>query len=155
MKMKKPARAPKYQRPEFLLKQVEQPAYKRWLSRTAARHAKRDRKRNPGRQITIEGYKREIHKAVERSREKDAYTGEKLNWKLTSKFDNEKAKRGGRTYKAKFALLPTVDHTYERANATDFAICGWRTNDAKGDLKIDEFVELCRRVIRHCARKKA
>ena len=153
--MKKPAKPRKYQQPEFLSKQVKQIAYERWLTRKAVNHARRDRKRNPERLITIERYKRAIHEAVGLSLGKDRYTGEKLDWKLISKYDNEESKMGRGTYKAKLAYLPTVDHTYERANATDFAICGWRTNDAKGDLKIDEFISLCRRVIRHHARTRA
>jgi len=58
-------------------------------------------------------------------------------------------KSGYRTYKAGFALLPTVDHVGDGLGEADFKICAWRTNDAKSDLTHDEFVALCRRVVKH------
>ena len=84
----------------------------------------------------------------------DAYTGEKLNWTLISKYDNEMSKQLGRKYKHKFALLPTVDHVDDpRQGSGKFNICSWRTNDAKHDLGLDEFIELCEKVLAHRARK--
>src|SRR5467141_3173963 len=52
-----------------------------------------------------------------------------------------------RIYKARFALLPTVDHLGDGKGPADFKICGWRTNDAKGDLLLEDFVALCSRVV--------
>jgi hypothetical protein len=43
--------------------------------------------------------------------------------------------------------LPTVDHVNDGLGPADFRICAWRTNDAKNDQSLDEFVALCRRVI--------
>ena len=76
----------------------------------------------------------------------DAYTGEALDWSLISKYDNADSKSGRRDYKKGFALLPTVDHKATEQDA-DFAICGWRTNDAKNDLQYQEFLELCKKVV--------
>jgi hypothetical protein len=66
---------------------------------------------------------------------------------LVSKYDNAESKEGKRDYKAQFALLPTVDHVGDGLGVADFKICSWRTNDAKDDLSLNEFVELCHRVV--------
>lgn len=93
----------------------------------------------------------EIHRAVVESKGRDAYTGETLEWSRISTYENEKSKSGGRHYKATFALLPTVDHVNDGTGPADFRICGWRTNDAKHDLTLPEFLDLCEKVMRHNA----
>jgi len=79
----------------------------------------------------------------------DAYTGEALDWRLLSTYKNEESQAGRQAYKAGFGLLPTVDHVSAEATEVSFKICAWRTNDAKNDLAIAGFVELCRRVVIH------
>lgn len=141
----------KYAMPGFLSSVLTQTTYERWLRRKAAAHVKRDRRRGNSRAIGLE-YRLAIHGAVLRSNGTDAYTGEVLDWHLVSKYDNEESKSGTRHYKAKFALLPTVDHIGDGLGAADFKICAWRTNDAKNDLTESEFIALCRRVVDHCER---
>jgi hypothetical protein len=136
----------KYALPEFLRPALTQVSYERWLARKADAHVTRDRKRG-NTSATNEQYKIAIHKAVVESEGLDAYTGEALAWDLVSKYDNNESKQGKRKYKAQFALLPTVDHVNDGLGPADFKICSWRTNDAKGDLSLNEFVELCRRVV--------
>jgi hypothetical protein len=80
---------------------------------------------------------------------KDAYTGEQLDWSLLSKYNNEESKQGRHGYKAGFALLPTVDHVDAGATEASFEICAWRTNDAKNDLSLKSFRELCEKILRH------
>ncbi len=133
--------------PSFLEGVVEPEAYEHWLIRKAAAHVKRDRKR--GRKCTGSAYRAAIHRAVVRSGGKDAYTGEKLDWHLMSTYDNEHSQRGRRAYKARFALLPTVDHVEGEATGTKFEICAWRTNDAKNDLSLESFLDLCQKVLAH------
>jgi hypothetical protein len=137
----------KYPLPRFLIGVVPQEKYSRWLSAKASAHVRRDRKMRPD--ITVAEYKVQIHDAVVRSNGKDAYTGEALDWSLLSKWNNEKASKEGSRYKKEFALLPSVDHVSERRGPTNFTICTWRTNDAKNDLTVEEFVQLCGRVIQH------
>jgi len=132
--------------PPFLDGVVTREAYIRWLQRKAAAHIKRDRKRG-NESGSVSEYKRAIHHAVCASKGRDAYTGEELDWGLISKYDNQESKQGRRDYKARFALLPTVDHLGDGTGPADFKICGWRTNDAKGDLSLEEFVVLCARVM--------
>jgi hypothetical protein len=147
----KTAKARKYQLPQSLALLLDQTIYERWLARKAATHARRDRKRgNPS--AIIESYKLAIHKAVELSDGRDAYTGEMLCWDLISKYDNEKSRLGRRIYKATLGLLPTVDHVGDGLGIADFKICGWRTNDAKHDLAYDEFIQLCQRVVAYHSR---
>lgn len=74
-------------------------------------------------------------------------THEELKWELISQWDNEKSKAGGREYKATFALLPSIDHVDDGTGAANFRICAWRTNDAKSDLSLEDFVVLCRKVV--------
>lgn len=125
---------------------IDQATYIRWLRRKAAAHVKRDRKRCDY-EIMGEEYRRLIHKAVESHRTHDFYTGEKLDWSLVSTYSNEDSKLGRTTYKAGFAMLPTVDHIEGNNDRYDFVICAWRTNDSKSDLSHSEFIELCRKVI--------
>lgn len=135
-----------FELPLFLNKVVTREAYVRWLQRKAAAHVIRDRKRGNV-SASISEYKRVIHNAVCASQGRDAYTGEQLDWHLISTYRNDESKQGGRVYKARFALLPTVDHIGDGTGLADFKICGWRTNDAKGDLSLEEFVALCERVL--------
>ena len=138
----------RYVLPSWLAGRVTEEAYVRWLQRRAIAHVRRDRKRG-NRTATVSAYKQAIHAAVESCRGVDAYTGEPLAWELISRYDNDQSKRRKREYKHRFALLPTVDHVGDGKRRADFAICAWRTNDAKHDLTLEEFVALCRRVIRH------
>jgi hypothetical protein len=50
-------------------------------------------------------------------------------------------------YKEKFADLPTIDHTIDDQGEPKFVICSWRVNDAKGDMRMEEFYKLCQRVL--------
>ncbi|MER9330147.1 hypothetical protein [Mesorhizobium sp. M0488] len=138
----------KYQTPNFLGETLAPAKYERWLQRKAVAHRTRDRKRG-NKEATIAGYKTAIHKAVIFSEGRDIYTGEQLDWALISTYDNERSKGERRAYKASLALLPTVDHLNDGLGPADFAICAWRTNDAKNDLDADQFVALCRRVVAH------
>lgn len=138
----------KYEAPDFLAKLRSQDAYEKWLHRKAQSHLKRDKRRG---NISATGkqYKEAIHKAVLDCEGKDAYTGEELDWKLLSEYNNEKSKKGGRTYKKSFALLPTVDHVGDGTREANFKICSWRTNDSKNDLTLDEFKALCKKVLEY------
>jgi hypothetical protein len=134
--------------PEFLHGVISAEAYERWLSRKAAAHVKRDRLRDFS-GTTRALYKETIHAAVLLSNGVDAYTGERLDWRLISTYNNEESKTGRHKYKAGFALLPTVDHVRAEATEASFKICSWRTNDAKHDLSHDEFMDLCQLVLEH------
>jgi hypothetical protein len=131
--------------PTFLDGVLTRKVYVRWLQRKATVHIRRDRKRGTPRVRSLN--KSAIHQAVCASGGKDAYTVEELHWGLISKYNNEESKQGRRVYKARFALLPTVDHVGDGIGPADFKICSWRTNDAKSDLSLEEFVALCERVV--------
>lgn len=138
----------KYELPAFLAGIISQEPYSLWLKNRATAHVRRDRKRgNPT--AMISDYKEAIHRAVDETKDQDCYTGERLDWSLISTYDNQESKTGGRRYKAKFALLPTVDHVNDGTGPADFRICGWRTNNAKHDLKLCEFLELCEKVLHY------
>jgi len=136
----------KYQLNDEMSAFVDQTIYERWLHRKAMAHVKRDKARG-NTTATNEAYKIAIHKAVCDSKGKDAYTNEKLDWSLLSKYDNEKSKEHGRKYKKQFALLPSVDHVGDGTGEADFKICSWRTNDAKNDMSYSELVDLCQKIL--------
>jgi hypothetical protein len=138
----------KYILPDGIQDTCTDAAYKKWLHRKAQAHVTRDKKRwkLP---LSVAEYKKAIHTAVQKLIRHDAYTGEILDWSLISKYDNNKSKQGGVNYKKKFAMLPTVDHAGDVPGDMNFRICSWRTNDAKSDLTLEEFVELCRKVVEH------
>ena len=140
-------KARKYQLPDFLApRQIAQKTYEKWLHGRALSHVKRDKKRsNEG--ATTEAYKTAIHNAVLNSGGYDQYTGEDLEWSLLGQYRNDESKAEARTYKAKFALLPSVDHVGDGQGEANFKICAWRTNDAKNDLPYEKFVALCRKVV--------
>jgi len=137
-----------YAIPDALRDACTQPAYKRWLHRKAAAHVKRDKIRW-NMELSVADYKKAIHDAVHKAKMHDSYTGDLLDWSLISKYDNESSREGGSTYKKKFAMLPTVDHAGDVPGDMNFRICSWRTNDSKSDLTLEEFVELCHKVIKH------
>lgn len=137
-----------YDLPKFLNELISPVVYSRWLQRKASTHAKRDRKRG-NTKATVLSYKQAIHAAVVASNGNDAYTGEQLNWSLISQYDNDESKSRGRAYKKELAALPTVDHIGDGLGAPEFVICSWRTNDAKHDLTLNEFLSLCRSVLEH------
>lgn len=129
--------------PPCLTDKCSQEDYTRWLYRKASAHVKRDKKRGNA-VCDRNSYRRAIHAAVCQNGHKDAFTGEELHWNLISKYDNTSSKAGKRGYKKQFDLLPTVDHLDEGLGEPRFAICGWRTNDCKGDLSIEELTTFCR-----------
>lgn len=140
----------KHTMPAFLEGETSPEAYERWLGRKAMAHVKRDRARgHSADSATRSLYKEAIHAAVLLSGGRDAYTGEQLHWHLISRYKNDESKLGRHAYKTQFALLPSVDHVAAGATEASFRICAWRTNDAKNDLSLSEFVELCRRVVAH------
>ena len=138
----------KYAHPPFLQNRVTAEQYKHWLDRKAAAHLRRDRKRG-NKSATKANYKGAIHQAVLDSQGRDAYTGELLDWTIIGKYDNDSAQADGRHYKKRFGLLPTVDHVSDGLGAADFRICSWRTNDAKNDLTLLEFLAVCKTVLEH------
>ena len=141
-----------YHLPHFLSGLINREQYMKWLQRKAAAHVLRDRHRT-GTHIQLAHYKRKIHAAVCESNGIDWYTGEALRWDQISKYNNEQSKQGRSVYKATFALLPSVDHVANDNGEYDFVICAWRTNDAKNDLSLADFVQLCRKVVdRHEAK---
>src|SRR6185436_10738198 len=138
----------KYVLPPFLNGRCSRAAYLRWLDRKAVAHVKRDRKR--GNMTAIrEAYMRAIHVAVLASDGLDGYTGAPLAWESISTYDNEASRNGRRAYKRSLADLPTVDHVGDGTGPAEFVICGWRTNDCKSDLSLDELIAFCRAVILH------
>lgn len=137
-----------YELPVFLVGQLEQETYLRWLQRKAVALARRDRKRwKAG--ASAAKYKVAIHEVVLESGGYDQYTGEKLNWALVSTYDNAASRSDGFRYKQSFALLPTVDHVDPESRRAKFAICGWRTNDCKNYLTVKELAAFCRAFLKH------
>ncbi len=136
----------KYQMPAFLGGIQKQSTYERWLQRKAAAHIRRDRRRGNTTATQAE-YKEAIHGAICESEGVDAYTGENLDWSLISKYNNEASKAHRREYKKKFGMLPSVDHVGDGTGPADFRICGWRTNDCKNDLNLDELLAFCQLII--------
>ncbi len=50
------------------------------------------------------------------------------------------------------ATLPTIDQVGDGLGYPMSKISSWRTNDAKNDLPLEEFIDLCRRVVQYCDR---
>lgn len=140
--------AEEYPLPSFLGGRCTAEQYRAWVFAKAAAHYERDSARGNA-NITRRAYREAIHQAVIASAGVDAYTGLPLDWHLISTYDNEKSREQRRAYKKGLGNLPTVDHVGDGLGAPDFTICSWRVNDAKHDLTMGEFVELCQQVLRH------
>ena len=138
----------KYALPSFLDSSQSQETYERWLHRRAVAHVRRDRKRG-NTEATVAAYKVAIHAAVAESGGMDAYTGEKLDWSLLNKYDNDESRKHRRDYKKQFALLPSVDHVGDGTGPANFKICSWWTNDCKNDLSLAELLVFCEAVLAH------
>ena len=144
----------KYEIPDFMIGMKNSEEYKKWLIRKAMSQFKRDKdfyekhdKVFPYERID---YKEALHQAVIDSEGLDYYTGKKLDWHLISTWSNEDSvKEIG--YKKKFKKLPVLEHINreELSKKLEFVICGWAVNDAKNDLNIEEFLELCREVLEY------
>jgi hypothetical protein len=144
----------KYLLPDWLKSKCEQAKYSLWLHRRARAHVVRDRKRKGRNSCTVARYKAAIHAAVCAGGDRDFYTGEPLDWSRIGTFENVAAKSGRSSYKKQFALLPTIDHTFDERGEQKFVICSMKVNHAKGDLTLDEFHALCELVLKHRDHKK-
>ena len=80
-----------------------------------------------------------VYEALKCCGGKDRYTGEELNWKITlSQEPNEFSEIEKRQNRV------TFDHKNGRnLEKLEFAVCAGRTNDAKNDLPMGDFVKLC------------
>jgi hypothetical protein len=138
----------KYPLPVFLKGEVSYKTYRKWIDRKAASLRRRDKKTG-ARLPSKAQYKEKIHETILLSDGKDAYTGERLDWSLIGKYENEKSKQGGRDYWMKMRLLPTIDHITCSPGDLKFEVCGLQTNDSKSWLDHKEFVIFCKSVIQH------
>jgi len=114
------------------------------LRRKAVAVTRRDKKR--GGIYSVRDAIEAIHSAFEKSNGTDPYDGEPMDPTLLGQYNNADSKAQGAEYKKRFARLPTIDHVDSRPVAI-FEIVSWQTNDAKGDMAPEEFVEYCRRVV--------
>ena len=145
---------PLYAVPASIADQCDQRKYSRRLRAKAMAHVRRDRRRFGRDSCTVARYKSEIHAAVCAGGNCDYYTGEVLDWRLVSTYENAASMEGRAKYKSRFALLPTLDHALDERGQRKFVICSWRVNDARNDLTESEFYDLCVRVVEHQKRRK-
>ena len=143
----------KYEAPYFMKDIKDNEEYKKWLIRKAMSQFKRDKdfyekhnKKSPYERLD---YKEALHFAVINSNGLDYYTGKALDWHLISTWDNDRSTEIG--YKKKFNKLPVLEHVNrdDLSDKLEFVICGWAVSDAKNDLNINEFLELCQDVLSH------
>jgi hypothetical protein len=142
----------KYPLPPFLEGTFTQLEYFKWLRNKAHGLLRRDKKRGKpyAAAATKSAYQQEIHEAIMDGGERDPYTGETLEWDLIKQWDSSREQPEG--YKKRFVLMPTVDHV--TAEELKFEICSFRINEAKADLEPEEFVELCKKVVKYRPGKK-
>ena len=114
------------------------------VQRKAVAVTRRDKRR--GGQYTVKQALEAINEAFHRCNGFDPYDGSKLDPELIGTYSNERSKKRGAAYKREMAMLPTVDHVKAEPVA-DFEIVSWQTNDAKGDMPPEDFIDYCRRVV--------
>jgi hypothetical protein len=138
--------------PDFSQGKCSVGQYRKWVLGHSKNMYLRDRKANrpfayPGQKSL---YRHTIDDAAHHG-QFDPYTGDVLLWELIGEWDPNEA-RGNRDYAKKFALLPTVDHIDPASDVLEFEICSWKINMCKGNLNPQDFIELCRRVVKYAER---
>ena len=117
--------------------------YSKILHRRALAVTRRDKRR--GGNYTVKQAIEAINQAFHRCNGFDPY--DQFCWSRAARtYDNQKSKEKGAAYKREMAMLPTVDHVKAEPLA-EFEIVSWQTNDAKGEMRPEEFVAYCRRVV--------
>lgn len=122
---------------------VTNEAFRTWLRHKAQTHVRRDRNRAVP-VARVSSLKEQIYAAVLESQGMDAYTGQPLDWHLSSTWDNDEAELGRGEHKRNYWNLPSIDHEGEHIR-----ICSWRMNDSKNDQSIEEFLDLAEKVRRY------
>ena len=125
----------------------------KWLNVKADSLLSGDKRRGKpyAQNVTQAQYKEHIYKAVMKSSDRDPYTGDALEWELIGTWDT--SIDHSESYKKQFALIPTVDHV--SPDALEFEICSWLVNECKSYLEPEEFVELCKKVVKNrCSERK-
>lgn len=112
---------------------------KKWISRKAIAHVKRDLKRKFIPKPIASKYEDLILDSIIYSEGKDFYTKETLSWDKISTF------RGG----SKINDLPTIDHVFDSKGNLTFKLCSWSTNSCKSDLTIEKLKEFCKKILEH------
>jgi hypothetical protein len=137
-----------YPLPGFLENVVTEKLFIDWLQKRAEAHSKRDKKRVEYK-VTPSIIKKKLHKAVWHSKGLDYYTGAPLNWSQIGKYKNEEQKIGGLAYYKSFYDAPAMDHEFEEDGTYSVRVCSRRTNMAKSRLNHEEFLAVCREVVKH------
>ena len=118
--------------------------YSKFLTRKAAALRRRDAKR--GGTYSLVEAKQAIYKAFCESDGLDPYDGLPMDPSLIGAYDNESSKLERAGYKKRFSRLPTIDHINGEPVA-EFMVLSWQTNDAKGDMSPEEYINHCRAVV--------
>lgn len=140
------ARDIKYKLPEFLKNVVYRNKYANWLGLKAKFYVKRDR--NLGNDdASVEEYKQALHAAVCASNGLDDYTGQGLRWDLLGQHVNSY-----KDDKKELDQAPSADRVGDARSDPEFKICARVTNNAKGSLSEQDFLDLCRHVVDHARR---
>jgi hypothetical protein len=142
----------KHPLPDFLKGRITAIIYSTWLSRKAESLLNLDKKRGKPYAANADqsSYSDKIHQAVLKCGERDPYTGDVLAWELIGTWDTSHKQPEG--YERKFALMPTVDHI--TSDVLEFEICSWQSNKCKSDLKPEELVAFCKKVVEYRAKKQ-
>lgn len=130
---------------------MDQDFYEKWLKNKAQSMRRRNRRGHNTDDTSLEQYRNAIHHAVCVSKGLDFFTGDKLDWSLLRRWNNNDAKKFGLDYIKKFANLPTIDH-YGGRKKNNFVVCSWIVNDSKSHLSHADYVKLCKKVVSHSKR---
>jgi hypothetical protein len=145
-----------YTLPPFLKGICMPEKFRKWLGAKAEGLFQRDQRL--GRSCAAHGskasYKKAVYDAVMANGVADPYTGDSLNWAIISTWDPVGKNYDPGTFKEKYSLLPTVDHTNPDNNTLEFEICSWIVNSCKNDMNRDEFLAFCKKVVAYRSQDK-
>jgi hypothetical protein len=138
----------RYVLPSFLEGICTPEKFRHWIDKKAKVLFQRDKKKGRSSALngTKESYKQTIYAAVIAAGLCDPYTGEKMDWAIIGTWDPVGKNYDPGTFKKKYSLLPTVDHTNPDKDTLEFEICSWIVNSCKNDMNRDEFLAFCKKV---------
>lgn len=123
--------------------------YQAWLNRKIASVKSAEKKKGYSskklEEIQKDNLREAIHEAVKDHGDRDFYTGEKIKW---HKINDAMPTGEGWAIRKEGGDYPSPDH-FNGTEHRIFRICSLRVNWAKAALTHEEFVDLCKAVVKH------
>lgn len=140
-----------YPCPEWLTRRtITDAEYVRWLERQTASIWAREKRAGKTAHMERADLKQALHRAASESDGRDPYSGARFFVKhmRSGWTDGQAHLNGSRHYRTLRRCMPSFDHV-RGVGKKDYELCTRETNSAKSYMSPAQFIDLCRRVVRH------